>query len=157
MTSVLIWQAGFLQPWEKIRKAASRDGLGHQQGLHGVAGGRALDLGVQADGLGHGWIRIGVHVDMADPLIVLDHGYRGLLPDRLHQGLAAAGNDQVHELILFEEGPGDVPIRSVHKGDRAGGHARLLGRFGEQRRDGAVRVDGLRSASQNTGIAGLQA
>ena len=58
---------------------------------------RPLDLGVEADLLGHGKVGLAVHVHMADALVMLDHRYGGVLRDHADQPFAAAGDDEIDD------------------------------------------------------------
>ena len=76
-----------------------------EQGLHGVAGGGVVALGV-GDDL-EGLVSVGglVDVDVADALGVAEHGdHLTLLLDGAHQVGRAAGNDQVDVLRKKRKG-----------------------------------------------------
>src|SRR5262245_29133072 len=74
-----------------------------QEGLQGVAGAGTLDLRIQGDLLRHVQVRIVIHKEMTDPLVMTDYGNLGVLPDHLHEAIPTAGNDQINEGVLFEE------------------------------------------------------
>src|SRR5262249_35808032 len=82
------------------REKILRDRLVHEQRLHRVADGGALNLRVEADLLRHGDRRLVVDIDVADAFVVLDHGNARILRDGADQLLASARNDEVY--IVFE-------------------------------------------------------
>ena len=82
----------------EARQYVRGNALGHQQGLHGVAGPVALGLGVHGDA--EGLVEIGpvVDVDVADAVQVLDDRDPGIAADALDQPLAAPRDDDVDGL-----------------------------------------------------------
>ena len=84
----------------------------HQQSLHCVAHRRTLHLGVEANALGGFQRRLGIDVDVANALVVLDHRNFRIRHHRANQVFAAARDDQVdvrfelqqlvHERVLFD-------------------------------------------------------
>ena len=56
-----------------------------------------LDLGVEADLLGHGKVGLAVHIHMAHALVMLDHRYGGILRYHADQPLAAPGDDEIDD------------------------------------------------------------
>ena len=148
---------GLLQFPNQLGQPRARDRLVDQQGLHRVAGGGTLHFGVQTNPFCHRRIGVGIHIDMADAFIVLDHGNRGLLRHRLHERVAAARDDEIHVPILLEQRQHHLAVGPLDEGDPAGRHAGLLGRFGQHGGNGRIRMNRLGPAAQDTGIPGFEA
>ena len=75
----------------------------YQHLLNCVAGCRVVQLGVHNDAAGHVHAAVGVHVDVADPVCVAQHGDARVALDVADQGVAAAGDDQVNHIIQLEQ------------------------------------------------------
>ena len=129
----------------------------NEQRFHGVADARPLDLGVRADPDGHVQIGAGIDKDVADALVVLDHGDPGLADHGADEILAPPGDDEVDVLLELQQ---HVDGLAVHHGDE------LHGVFGKPpgpehaAQDAAQRhvgMDGLGTAPEDDGVAGLQA
>ena len=76
----------------------------HQERLNGVAGGGILGFGIQSHGNGHVDVHPLVHIEVANPIGVAQHGDAGVLLDGAHKGVGAAGHNQIHQLIQLEQG-----------------------------------------------------
>ena len=78
------------------------DILVDQEGFQSIADAGALGLGIDDDPLGHVEIGGSIDEDVADPLVVLDDRDARMFHHETDQALAAAGDDQVDELLLLE-------------------------------------------------------
>jgi len=128
-----------------------------QQRLHGVADARTLRLRVEADPDGHVEIGALVDEDVADPLVMLDHGDPRLADHGPDEVLAPPGDDEIDVLLELQQ---DVDGLAVHHGDE------LDGVFGQpldpehaaqDRAQGPVGMDRLGAAPEDDRVAGLQA
>ena len=149
--------AGLLIALDERREERRRDFLVHEECLHGVASAGALHLGIEADGLCHGRVGCVVHVGVADALVVLDHRDGGLLHDELHEAFAAARDDEVDQLVLFEQQGGGPPVLVVDECDGPGRDADLLAGLAQHFHDRGVGLDGLRASSEHHCVSGFEA
>ena len=70
-----------------------------EDGFEGVADAGLLALGIDDDVGGHLQIGIGVDIDVADAVVVLDDGHAGAGDDFFDQTFAAAWDDEIEVLI----------------------------------------------------------
>ncbi|MNM85441.1 hypothetical protein D3C81_975550 [compost metagenome] len=147
----------FLVDAGQRRQHGGGDVARHQQRFHRVARRVALGLGV----VGHAdclvQVRIGVDVDVADTVQVLDHRHAGLFHQARDQALATARHDHVD---IFRHRDQPAHGGAVGGLDDLHGLRRQSGRrqpFRHQRGQCRVRLDGLGAPAQDRGVAGLQA
>ena len=98
-----------------------------------------------------------VHVDVADPLVMLDHRDAGLLRHAPDEPLASPRDDEVDVLLLREQGVDRGPVGPRDEGN---GVLRQSGpgeRFPKDPGDRHVRADRLRPPAQDHGVPGLDA
>ena len=100
--------AGGGEGFSYARQKISGDVLMHQQGFHGVAGGRTLDLGIDADAFGHAQIGVGVDVNVTHPFVMFDDGNGRVFGDDVHERLPAPGNNEVDEFVPFQQFKDDL-------------------------------------------------
>ncbi len=139
------------------RQHLRRDRFGDQQRLHGVAGAVALGLGVVGDAHRHLGVGAVVDVHVAHAVEVLDHRDARLARQALDQLLAAARHDDVDVLAHGDELAHRGAVGRVDQLDRG---FRQAGRFQPGAHaigDGAVRLERLRAAAQDAGVARLDA
>ena len=140
-----------------LRQEARRDVAMDQQGLQCVAGRRPGHLAVHQQRQRQVLVGAGIHVLVADALVVLDHRHARVLGHEADQPLAAPRDHQVDdiaELDQFQDGlPAQVFDQRQHRLRQAGITQRALQRC----RDGGVGMDRFRSAAQDHRVAGLQA
>ena len=63
----------------------------------------SFTAGLFLSGIASPWIGIRIDINMAHPLVVLEHRNRRMFRDRLHQRFAASGNDEIDEPVLFKQ------------------------------------------------------
>ena len=79
------------------------------------------------------------------------------IADRATAGLRVDSDRDCHLLVGRSVDIGVADVREVDELDGALGDARLVGSLGKQGADGDIRADGLRTAAQDDGVAGLEA
>ena len=131
--------------------------LVHEQGFHGVAHPRALQLGVQANPLRLVQIGRGVHVGVTQAGEMLDDRDGRGAGDGPDQFLATARNDDVDVGVLLQQQAHRVAVGRAHE---LHGRVRQAG-LGEGARqyvhDGAVGLERLGAAFEQHCVAGLDA
>mmetsp|Transcript_6822 Transcript_6822/g.19668 ORF Transcript_6822/g.19668 Transcript_6822/m.19668 type:complete len:436 (-) Transcript_6822:1878-3185(-) len=75
----------------------------HQHLLHRVAGGGVVCLAVQHDLDGHVQAGVLVHIYVADAIRMAQHGDLGVVLDVRHQGVGAAGDDEVDDIVVGQQ------------------------------------------------------
>ena len=129
----------------------------HEHGFRGVADAGALRFRVHHDLGRHLEIRFLIDINDADAVGMFDHRHARVTNDRFDQGMAAARNDEVDVTVHLRHVPDRFAIGFRNEqnavGRQTGAGAAALQRLG----DGDVRVDRLRSAAQDGGVAGLGA
>ena len=127
----------------------------HEQRLGSVARAQLLRLGVVDDGQRHRQIGRRVDIDVAVAVEVLQHRYPGLARDALDQPLAAARNDEVDRFGRGDQQAHRGPVGGADELHRIGRQAGLGERIAHQRRQRQVRLQRLRAAAQDAGVAAL--
>jgi hypothetical protein len=127
----------------------------HEQRLGRIAGAQLLRLGVVDDGERHLQIGRGVDVDVAVAVEVLDDRHLRFAGDALDQPLAAARNDHVDGFRRGDQVADDGPIGRRHELHRVARQAGVDERRLHQRRQRQVRLQRLRAAAQDAGVAAL--
>ena len=94
---------------------------------------------------------------MADARARLDDRHRRVLGDVLDEAGTAARDDDIEIAAQVHHDIDGLAVREVDELDGALGDARLVGSLGKQGADGDIRADGLRTAAQDDGVAGLEA
>ena len=118
-----------------------------------------LYLRVHHDVLRHLQVRVAIHEDMADALVMLDHGNLRAFRHGADQSLATARHAQVHEMREREKLLDGVAVCRRHDLDRVLRKFRQLfpRRAYHRLRDDLVRVNRLLAAAQDGRVAGLEA
>jgi hypothetical protein len=136
------------------RQGQERRGHGvvQQQGFDRVAGGRVLGLAVDRHPQGLLQINGGIHVEVADAIGMAEHRDAGVVLDEAHQGIAAAGDDQVHEAVKLQQRQAFGAAGEQLQGrriDAAGGEPGLQGAM-----DGGAAAAGLATPLEQGAVAG---
>ena len=76
----------------------------HKQGFHSIAHRHILHFGIERNALCAFYIRRLIYVHMADAVGMPHDGDFGVVHDVLHEFIAAARDDQVDEVVQFENG-----------------------------------------------------
>ena len=148
-----------IQPLGDLRKKLGGNRLVHEQRFHRVADGGTLDLRVQRDFPGHFQIRVGIHKNVADALVMFDDRHLGALGHGANQTFAAAGHAQVNVLRERKQNGNRLAIGHGHHLDGVSGkfRERLFARLNHDSRDGLIRVQRFPAATQNHRVAGFEA
>mmetsp|Transcript_10242 Transcript_10242/g.34800 ORF Transcript_10242/g.34800 Transcript_10242/m.34800 type:complete len:910 (+) Transcript_10242:99-2828(+) len=128
--------------------------LVEEHGLHGIARGRVVRLCVRDEPYRLGHVRRLVHKGMTDAVGVAEHRDGRVLHHVLHEGRAAARDDEVDVLVHGEE-TGHLRAR-LEEADHVLGHAPLGGvghRAGDDGVQGAVGVQRLAAALHQDAVA----
>ena len=120
-----------------------------QERLERVAHARALGLRVDRDVGRHVEVGPGVDVDVAEPLVVLEHRDRGALGHQADELLPAARDDEVDVPVEREQDLDGLAVGHVDEPERLGREPGLLEALGEDRRDDRVRLERLAAAAQH--------
>jgi hypothetical protein len=135
---------------------AFRDVFVDEERVHCVADAIAAGLGVVDDGDGLLDVGVAIHVNLDDGLAVSDDGHGRVLPDVIDELRAATGDDDVDEVVRFEE---LVDVGAVGVADDLDGLAGSAG-VGEctldELAEGGVGVPRLLAAAKDAGIATLE-
>ena len=81
-----------------------------QEGLHGIAHTWPLHLGIIRYLFGHTNACGLIHVNVADPLVMFQHWNPGVFGNKTDQGLTPPWYDEVHTVVLSQEGIHSQPI-----------------------------------------------
>ncbi|MNJ19841.1 hypothetical protein D3C77_141650 [compost metagenome] len=140
-----------------FRQELGRYRLIDQQGFHRPADAVAVGLGVEGDAPGLVQLCMLGHIDVADAVQVLDHRHPRVAADALDQALAATRHDDIDKLRHADQRADRFAIGGFHHLY----HRRRQAGLGQPALDaggnGTVGVDGLGAATQDGGVAGLEA
>jgi hypothetical protein len=117
-----------------------------EQRLERVAHARSLGLGIQREADRHVEVGRGVHEEMDEPLVVLEHGHARCLVDPAHEVLASARDDEVDESVQLQERAHGGAVGRVDELDRRRRRPHLLQGLGQHGRDQRIRFDGFAAA-----------
>ena len=129
----------------------------HEQRLHRVARRIALRLGVVAYAHGLFDVGVGVDVDVANAIQVLDHRHPGFFDQARDQALATARHDHIDILRHGDELADRRAVCGGHHLHGVGRQASIGQTFLDERGQRAVRFDRLGAAAQNGRVARLDA
>ncbi len=129
----------------------------HQQGLQRIAGRRTTALSVhqQIDGIAE--VGAGIHEQVADTLVVLDHRHPRMFGNEADQAFAAARNRQIDQFMQLQQFQHRFSAQVGQHGHRRRWHAIGLERARQRLGDGCVGMDRFGATAQDHAIAGLQA
>ncbi len=103
--------AGLAKPPGQHRKKSFGNTAVYQQGFHGIADPRSLNLGVQTDLCGHAQVRAPIHINVANTFVMFEDRYFRVFHHEADQSLATPWNDQIDEPLLFQQEVDRRPVR----------------------------------------------
>ena len=139
------------------RQEGSRDIPMHQQRFGTVADGGALNLGIQDDLGSHRKVSVFVHIDVAVARAGLDDRDSRRLDDGLDERGSAARDEAVHVLVQGHQATGGGTVGTLDELYAGRWQANRLKGVLQDTGQGNIGMDGLGSAAQQDGVAGLQA
>src|SRR5690606_18149877 len=125
--------------------------------LHGVAHAVAVGFGVEGYAKGFVQIRLIVDIHMADAVQVLDHRHTGIAADALNQTFTTTRHYYVHKLRHGNQFAHRSAVGGFYHLHHLGGQASGLEPLLQAGGDSAVGVNGFTTATQNGGVARLEA
>ena len=132
-------------------------GVMYQKRFAGVAHAYSLSFCIYNNIRSHGKVGGLVHIDMAVACACFDHRNGALAYDRMDQSRAASGDQNVHILIQLHKLRCRLSGCIADQLDRVFCHAVFFQCFADTVHNGLVGINGIASAFEDHGVAGLKA
>ncbi len=129
--------------------------LVNEQGLHGIADSRTLDLGIDTDFFCLFVVGAGIDKGMADTFVVFDDRNPRIFTDKTDQSFTAARDDQVNFFFQLEQFENCCPIGGFNHLQGGSRESHALQLTFQDLADGQVGVNCFLATTQDHGVAAL--